>query len=179
MFSDTRNYCGMKVSRGVLRSHRLSGRKYLKTPSNSRFILDKLAEAHVTIAAIDWQDLHGDTKKYVLENPKQTAFYVAKGVLFVAPALLTGPALGALGFTAVGPAAGSLATSAQSAIAPVAARGIFATLQSAAMGGYGASVVGGTVQCLVGTSLIGDLMAGSWHAHESHEGEISEDVDQK
>ncbi|OCF40242.1 hypothetical protein I317_05935 [Kwoniella heveanensis CBS 569] len=123
-------------------------------------------EALHSVVSIDWRIVPEDTKDFILDNPKHTAFYVAKGVLLVAPALLTGPALAALGFTAVGPAA---AASAQSAWAPIAARGIFATLQSAAMAGYGAPFVAGTVQGLVGTSLVYDAVANSSHAAEKEE----------
>ncbi|KAK8029632.1 hypothetical protein PG993_010923 [Apiospora rasikravindrae] len=55
----------------------------------------------------------------------------------VAPTLMV-PALGAVGFSALGPVAGSLAATAQSAGAVGA---VFSTLQSAAMGGAGMAAV--------------------------------------
>ncbi|KAJ8112496.1 hypothetical protein OPT61_g5148 [Boeremia exigua] len=63
-------------------------------------------------------------------------------------ALAATPAmLGLVGFTAFGPAAGSIAAVVQSTTGPVAAGSAFATLQSAAMGGYGVVAV----QALVAT----------------------------
>ncbi|KAK0620138.1 hypothetical protein B0T14DRAFT_520659 [Immersiella caudata] len=71
---------------------------------------------------------------------------VALGGLTVvaAPAVLTAPVLSAVGFTSLGPAAGSIAAGVQGA--STVAGGLFATLQSAAMGGYGAAAVAGAAQ---------------------------------
>ncbi|KAK7981646.1 hypothetical protein PG988_003884 [Apiospora saccharicola] len=55
----------------------------------------------------------------------------------IAP-VLVGPALGVIGFSAIGPVAGSIAATAQSAGVVGAT---FSTLQSAAMGGYGLAAV--------------------------------------
>lgn len=43
---------------------------------------------------------------YIKDNPGQTFFYVANGAIFFSPALVTGPLLSLLGFTALGPRLG-------------------------------------------------------------------------
>ncbi|KAL4242594.1 IFI6/IFI27 family protein [Abortiporus biennis] len=55
--------------------------------------------------------------------------------------LLVGGGLGAIGFGAAGPIAGSIAATSQSAIGNVVAGSLFATLQSIAMGGALAGTV--------------------------------------
>ncbi|KAI6374808.1 hypothetical protein MCOR25_003071 [Pyricularia grisea] len=73
------------------------------------------------------------------------------GVTVVAvPSLVALPVLGLGGFGALGPIAGSIAAGAQSAMGSVVAPSLFATLQSAAMGGYGAAAVLGTFQAVGG-----------------------------
>ncbi|KAK7545633.1 hypothetical protein IWX49DRAFT_640369 [Phyllosticta citricarpa] len=110
-------------------------------------LFDKTTEY---VFSIKWEDLPENIKTYVQENPREAGFRVVGGVVFFAPGLITGPLLGMLGFTAAGPAAGSIAAAWQASIGPVAARGFFATLQSAATGGYGAPVVGGVVRAVAG-----------------------------
>ncbi|KAI1214430.1 uncharacterized protein F4807DRAFT_456072 [Annulohypoxylon truncatum] len=84
--------------------------------------------------------------KWVAENPKSTAAYGVSGVALIAPAIIAGPALAAVGFGANGIAGASLAAGAQASIGNVAAGSLFATLQSAGMAGYGAAIVNGVVQ---------------------------------
>ncbi|KAG6237264.1 hypothetical protein E4U25_002868 [Claviceps purpurea] len=80
-----------------------------------------------------------------LKRPYSTAF-VAAGVLVAAvPALAVAPVLGGLGFGALGPVAGSAAAGIQSGIGNVAAGSLFATLQSAGMGGAGTVMVNAAV----------------------------------
>ncbi|KAF2231848.1 hypothetical protein EV356DRAFT_535188 [Viridothelium virens] len=71
--------------------------------------------------------------------------FLVGGILFILPALFTGPLLGLLGFGAAGPVAGSIAAGIQSIIAPVAGGSLFAILQSAGIGGFGAAIVNGVV----------------------------------
>ncbi|KAF2499832.1 hypothetical protein BU16DRAFT_438263, partial [Lophium mytilinum] len=78
-----------------------------------------------------------------------TGFHVASGVVSLAPGIVTAPVLGALGWTAMGPQAGMYPHSPENFTASTPARGIFATLQSAAMGGYGASVLAGGTRLVV------------------------------
>ncbi|KAL2266879.1 hypothetical protein VTJ83DRAFT_4156 [Remersonia thermophila] len=83
------------------------------------------------------------------ENPCAAALAaVAVGGLaaVAAPAIITAPLLAIAGFGPGGPVAGGLAAAVQSSIGNVAAGSLFATLQSAAMGGYGAAQVAAAVQ---------------------------------
>ncbi|KAL1650872.1 hypothetical protein SLS58_000991 [Diplodia intermedia] len=114
---------------------------------------DRIAGA---AGAVEWHRLPKQTIDHVAQHPYQTAFYAINGVAFAAPLAFAAPVLGAVGFGAVGPTAGSMAAGAQGA--SVAAGSLFATLQSAAMGGsYGAAAVGGAVQAgaAVGTAAVG------------------------
>ncbi|KAG9512943.1 hypothetical protein KCV07_g9095, partial [Aureobasidium melanogenum] len=67
-------------------------------------------------------------------------------ILLVYPLAVASPFLAAVGFTSAGPAAGSVAAAAQSTFGVGA---VFSTLQSAAMAGYGATIVAGVVQVTV------------------------------
>ncbi|KAF2821362.1 hypothetical protein CC86DRAFT_459030 [Ophiobolus disseminans] len=83
---------------------------------------------------------------WIAQHPYQTAFHVVNGVVLFTPAAITVPFFSALGFSAVGPAASSTASGVMGYFGVVPAGGVFATLQSAAMGGYGASVAAGAAQ---------------------------------
>ncbi|KAI6267483.1 hypothetical protein MCOR29_002798 [Pyricularia oryzae] len=90
--------------------------------------------------------------------------------MVAAPAVLPLPALGAVGFSASRPIAGefgywgktfrngdkqsSIAAAAQSGLGSVVAPSLFATCQSAAMGGYGAATVFGLVQVVGGAMAV-------------------------
>ncbi|KAL9085895.1 MAG: hypothetical protein Q9165_007378 [Trypethelium subeluteriae] len=76
-------------------------------------------------------------------NMISSGLFLIGGILFLIPALFTGPLLGLLGFGAAGPVAGSIAAGVQSMIAPVAGGSLFAILQSAGMGGFGAAIING------------------------------------
>ncbi|KAF4984462.1 hypothetical protein FZEAL_363 [Fusarium zealandicum] len=84
--------------------------------------------------------------QFAKDNPVTAVCIGTSAVVIAAPALVAGPALGAVGFGANGIAAGSAAAGIQSGIGSVAAPSLFATLQSAAAGGYGAAAVHGVVQ---------------------------------
>ncbi|KAK7967431.1 uncharacterized protein PG986_001708 [Apiospora aurea] len=105
------------------------------------------------------------TGQKVVEGIKENPKVVTVGGAVVAGAatggLLMGPVLGAIGFSSIGPVAGSVAAGIQST---GAAGAVFSACQSAAMGGYGiaavlssfigagAAVAGGAVVATVGTS---------------------------
>ncbi|KAL8696812.1 MAG: hypothetical protein Q9201_007465 [Fulgogasparrea decipioides] len=93
---------------------------------------------------------------WVYAHPWQTAFQVGMGVMMVTPGAVVAPVLSAAGFqsTLVG---GSAAAAWQANITPVAARGLFATLQSAGAGGYGIPIVHGAVRA--GSFVAGSLPA--------------------
>ncbi|KAK0430687.1 hypothetical protein EV421DRAFT_1899384 [Armillaria borealis] len=92
--------------------------------------------------------------------PKLRPYFIIGGVIVgiaLTPVILP-PALGLLGFGAAGPVAGGLAAVAQSGMGNVAAGGLFALLQSIAMGGsipaivyiIPGAVIGGIAGWLVG-----------------------------
>ncbi|KAF2465909.1 uncharacterized protein BDR25DRAFT_80967 [Lindgomyces ingoldianus] len=83
--------------------------------------------------------------QYAVQHPIQTVTHIACATLFLVPSLIVAPVLSILGFTSVGVATGTIAAGVQSIIGPVMAGGMFATLTSAAMGGYGAATVAGVV----------------------------------
>ncbi|QBZ55905.1 hypothetical protein PoMZ_00811 [Pyricularia oryzae] len=97
-----------------------------------------------------------DSEPETLEEPSSgpgnaaIAIGVAGATMLFAPALIALPALSLIGFGASGPIAGSIAAAVQSGIGSVVAPSLFATLQSAAMGGYGVAAVFGTVQAAGG-----------------------------
>ena len=71
---------------------------------------------------------------YIKEQPVEFALY-ATGAVTLTASLVALPILGAVGFTAAGPAAGSAAAAWQASIGLVEAGSFFAWCQSAAMGG--------------------------------------------
>ncbi|KLJ07286.1 hypothetical protein EMPG_17233 [Blastomyces silverae] len=75
--------------------------------------------------------------RYFQENPYQ----LATGTVLIATSIVATPALGVIGFTPIGPAAGTVATAWQSGIGSVEAGSLFARCQSAAMGGVAAKAV--------------------------------------
>ncbi|KAF2852674.1 hypothetical protein T440DRAFT_466798 [Plenodomus tracheiphilus IPT5] len=83
---------------------------------------------------------------WIAEHPYQTFFHVVNGVVLLTPAAATVPIFSALGLSAGGPVAGSAAASIMSYFSFSPAGGIYAMAQSAAMGGYGASVAAGAAQ---------------------------------
>ncbi|KAI2481062.1 hypothetical protein Ptr902_08088 [Pyrenophora tritici-repentis] len=94
------------------------------------------ATAAVAQPLVDWITAH----------PCQTFFHVVNGVVLLTPAAATVPLFSALGLSAGGPVAGSTAATIMSYFNFVPPGGIYATAQSAAMGGYGASVAAGAAQ---------------------------------
>ncbi|PQE33408.1 hypothetical protein CJF32_00011112 [Rutstroemia sp. NJR-2017a WRK4] len=78
---------------------------------------------------------------YIKNHPIQFGFQALGGVISAVP-LVTVPILGAVGFSAVGPIAGSIAAAWQSGIGLVKAGSVFAWCQSVAMGGAGSGGIG-------------------------------------
>ncbi|KAF1994189.1 hypothetical protein P154DRAFT_39174 [Amniculicola lignicola CBS 123094] len=98
------------------------------------------------LPAIPYPEFLGLVTDWIAAHPYQSAFHVVNGVILVTPAAATVPFFSAMGFTAAGPAAGSTASSIMSYFSFVPAGGLYATAQSAAMGGYGATVAAGAAQ---------------------------------
>ncbi|KAJ6531337.1 hypothetical protein B0H19DRAFT_476439 [Mycena capillaripes] len=107
------------------------------------------AEKAKALATNDIPQAAGQAAQWVAANPGTAAAYGVAGVglgLVVVAAAVSGPMLANLGFTADGIVKGSLAAEVQSGIGYVAARSLFATLESAGMAGYGLAVVNTAVQ---------------------------------
>ncbi|CAL3967313.1 unnamed protein product [Diplocarpon coronariae] len=94
-----------------------------------------------------------DTVNWCKNNPGQTAVYAASAMTVLAPGIVSVPMLWAFGFAGTGITAGSAAAAFQSISGGIAAKSVFAFLQSAAMGGYGTFVVNGVVSALSAASL--------------------------
>ncbi|KAK3652059.1 hypothetical protein LTR56_003284 [Elasticomyces elasticus] len=89
---------------------------------------------------IKWETLPLHAKDHIKNNPGMSAFQIVMVIIAVAPGLVVAPALGLLGFSSIGPVAGSAAAGFQAANGATAG---FSVLQSAAMGGT--AVVGNAV----------------------------------
>ncbi|EMD00287.1 hypothetical protein BAUCODRAFT_372368 [Baudoinia panamericana UAMH 10762] len=101
-----------------------------------------LEEALKQLQAVDFKSLPADTVKYIEEHPLETAVFAVETVVFFVPGGVYIPLLRVLGFGRLGVRARSVAALLQSMIGPyVPARGWFAHLVSAAMGGYGRAVL--------------------------------------
>ena len=83
------------------------------------------------------------------KHPIRTGIIVASTLAALAPQVVSSLALGVGGFGSKGIAAGSLAATSQPV--NIVAGSIYATLQSAAMGGYGAPIVNGIVAAVGAT----------------------------
>jgi hypothetical protein len=96
--------------------------------------------------------------QYIEDNPVRFALHVTGAVLSTA-AILAVPILGAVGFSSIGPVAGSVAAGWQASIGAVEAGSLFALCQSAAMGGAAATAglatagVSGAAVALVASGL--------------------------
>ena len=116
------------------------------------------------VRAVDFSNI----TDWIRSHPRETKIVGAGLVAACLCPLIMGPLLAGIGFGAAGPIAGrllphvfddmlakasqgSLAAAIQATLGPVAAGSLFAVLQSAAMGGYGAAIVAGTMS---GTSLV-------------------------
>ncbi|KAH7400528.1 hypothetical protein DE146DRAFT_677319 [Phaeosphaeria sp. MPI-PUGE-AT-0046c] len=92
--------------------------------------------------------------QWIKAHPWETAAIVVPLILLAC----TPAFLGLAGFTAGGITAGSIAAGIQAGIGSVAASSVFATLTSAAMGGYGVLVVFGGVW-IVSSAVMGGIAA--------------------
>ncbi|KAF2769475.1 hypothetical protein EJ03DRAFT_382625 [Teratosphaeria nubilosa] len=91
---------------------------------------------------VNWPDLPEQVKEQIRNKPNMTIFALLTLLVAVVPGLVATPLLNALGLSGLGPIAGSAAAWFQSTYG---ANALFSTLQSAAMGGYGAATVHGVV----------------------------------
>ncbi|KAM5436560.1 hypothetical protein MferCBS31731_005838 [Microsporum ferrugineum] len=118
----------------------------------------------------------GQAASYIATATRRLARAIRDNLKFclaVPGALLTltpvlGPmTLGAFGFTAIGPAAGSLAAMWHASIGNAAAGSVFAWCQSAAMGGGAASLF--NAAGAVGAGILGSTAAQAMSGRPSHQ----------
>ncbi|TGO85966.1 hypothetical protein BPOR_0348g00110 [Botrytis porri] len=112
--------------------------------------LRKTAEA--TYAKLPSEFL--DIQVWIKAHSYQTAFYVANGIVFFAPAASSGPILWVLGFSGKGPRAASFASILQRKYGTVSAKDVYDHAQSAVMGGYGATAVDIVTRLFVAASSL-------------------------
>ncbi|KAK3985168.1 hypothetical protein QBC44DRAFT_335567 [Cladorrhinum sp. PSN332] len=92
-----------------------------------------------------------------VKNPGTAAVACVMGaglIVVAAPAAVAAPVLGAVGFSAEGVLAGSIAAGVQGTIGNVVGGSAFAVCQSAAAGGAGAAVVAGATQVAGGAVAV-------------------------
>ncbi|QSS65135.1 hypothetical protein I7I51_05977 [Histoplasma capsulatum] len=88
----------------------------------------------LTTLSVNFLDTLGD---YLKENGRECA----TGAAIIVTSITVSPVLGLVGFTPIGPAAGTFATIWQSSLGSVEAGTLFAMCQSIAMGGVATNVV--------------------------------------
>ncbi|TEY39385.1 hypothetical protein BOTCAL_0460g00050 [Botryotinia calthae] len=81
--------------------------------------------------------------QFIYDHPLAIAIGLLSIIVIIWPGIFTAPFLALLGFVALGPAAGSIASLTQSIFGNVAAGSVFAALQSAGMAGYGLAIING------------------------------------
>ncbi|GAB7360062.1 hypothetical protein MBLNU230_g7583t1 [Neophaeotheca triangularis] len=113
-----------------------------KVVSIARHALENTVRAVKTAAEQPKKSFVQGLKQHITKNPRLVALQAASLTIAAIPGAVTFPALGALGFSAIGPVGGSLAAGFQSAVGTPA---VFSVLQSAAMGGYGVQAATGAV----------------------------------
>ncbi|KAI1818671.1 hypothetical protein GGS20DRAFT_581425 [Poronia punctata] len=115
----------------------------------SKSIVGAVERAH----EVNWKELANKTVEAVKENPRIAIVPAATVAGAVVAPVLMGPVLGAVGFSTVGPVAGSWAASLMSsgAVGPV-----YSLVQSAAMGGYG---VAGVTSMFSGAGAVAGALA--------------------
>ncbi|KAI7911018.1 hypothetical protein M0657_011147 [Pyricularia oryzae] len=138
-----------KIAKLILRLVGQTVKLSSKAVDGAKFLAEKVGENIPDAATQIAQDIptnYGKTAAVILG--------ISGIAMVAAPAVLTLPALGAVGFSASRPIAGSIVAAAQSGLGSVVAPSLFVTCQSAAMGGYGAATVFGLVQVVGGAMAV-------------------------
>ncbi|KAL0256819.1 hypothetical protein SLS55_007628 [Diplodia seriata] len=131
----------------------------------AHFFKEASTEIKDLLAATDWKALLQQIKNciknlateiwdWVQAHPYQAGFIVLCILTITFTPTIVPPVLTAAGLTTVGTTASTIAAAVQSVISPVVAGGTFAILQSAAIGGYGVSIVLCSVQAVAAAGLV-------------------------
>ncbi|MCJ1403431.1 hypothetical protein MMC11_006654 [Xylographa trunciseda] len=132
---------------GILQTHQ----KFLISPAALLRFSDRLAQLQAQLHAYATS-----VNRYVRAHPREIGFALfCMFFLAIVPVILP-----AIGFSSMGPVAGSLAAAWQSAIGAVVAGSPFAILQSAAMGGAAAGVITGVG--VAGFAALAAKKVGEW-----------------
>ena len=126
------------------------------------------------VKGIDYRQHAKSVLQWSAAHPYQTTLQVGMGLMMLSPAAVAGPALSAVGFgNGILPGASpsilwwsdilirvsaSFASAQHATIGNVAARSLFATLQSAGAGGYGLPIVNGFIRAGSALGLIGSAV---------------------
>jgi hypothetical protein len=116
-----------------------------------------LQEVGSNIPKVSVYELLLETGKYIQENPGTFAFQAGGAAVAVGAAAVM-PVLGAIGFTTIGPVAGSAAAAWQSSIGLVQAGSLFAWCQSVAMGGWAAGGIMTTGVAVAGAATMTKIL---------------------
>ncbi|KAF4539974.1 uncharacterized protein LTHEOB_9786 [Lasiodiplodia theobromae] len=129
--------------------------KWTELPSDAQRFFSRVAGASTNFVSMRWDDLPQKTKDWIKANPYQTAFYVAHGVVIVAPTPVTAPLIGAAGLASASPAAGSAAAAIQTALTTVGTNSV--ALRTAVTTGHGAPAIADGLQAAIaiGTGIYG------------------------
>ncbi|OMP83093.1 hypothetical protein BK809_0004474 [Diplodia seriata] len=129
--------------------------KWTELPGDAQRFFSRVAGTGTNFISMRWDDLPQTTKDWIKAHPYQTAFYVAHGVVIVAPTPVTAPLIGAAGLATASPVAGSAAAAIQQALTTVGANSV--ALRTAVTTGHGAPAIADGLQAAIaiGTGIYG------------------------
>ncbi|KAH7047475.1 hypothetical protein B0J12DRAFT_123733 [Macrophomina phaseolina] len=135
--------------------HAVTSIQWTQLPGDAQRFFARVAGAGTNFIEMRWDDLPDKTKEWIKAHPYQTAFYVAHGIVIVAPTPVTAPLIGAAGLATASPAAGSAVAAIQHALTTVGTGGV--ALRTAVTTGHGAPAIADGLQAAfaIGTGIYG------------------------
>ncbi|KAK4495391.1 hypothetical protein PRZ48_013722 [Zasmidium cellare] len=106
---------------------------------------------------VEWDQLPSTFIEYVKQHPAKSTLHLTLLLATTFPGAIAVPAYYFLGFSPIGPVAGSLAAAFQSMFGTPLS---FSVLQSAAMGGYGVPIVNGIIRASAAAVKVGYFVLG-------------------
>ncbi|KAL1638139.1 hypothetical protein SLS58_008976 [Diplodia intermedia] len=124
--------------------------KWTELPGDAQRFFSRVAGSGTNFISMRWDDLPQTTRDWIKAHPYQTAFYVAHGVVIVAPTPVTAPLIGAAGLATASPVAAI-----QQALTTVGANSV--ALRTAVTTGHGAPAIADGLQAAIaiGTGIYG------------------------
>ncbi|KAL0263690.1 hypothetical protein SLS55_002671 [Diplodia seriata] len=92
--------------------------QWTELPGDAQRFFSRVAGNGTNFISLRWDDLPQTTKAWIKAHPYQTAFYVAHGVVIVAPTPVTAPLIGAAGLATASPVAGKQAVEDHASTSP-------------------------------------------------------------